>query len=177
MTGGGALTQDIFLQLRGDVAQPGGLRYYGTDTAGAPGWHPLPANIANLLLLEQRVKTLETQLGVLTTRVGVVESLAASNTSRIAALEAAAAQDGVVWHITAVNYAVAAGVNHVKVTTALVVITLPSAASVRSVIVKNGTSGTVSIMSVSLIDGFGSVFLAGFEAAKCVADGTTWNIA
>lgn len=43
LTGGGDLTANRTISLVGDAATPGNSRYYGTDGAGAKGFHPLPA--------------------------------------------------------------------------------------------------------------------------------------
>src|SRR5690606_34698660 len=43
LTGGGALSGDLLLQLAGDEVTPGADKFYGTDGAGGKGFHPLPA--------------------------------------------------------------------------------------------------------------------------------------
>lgn len=43
LTGGGDLTVNRTLTLVNDAAAPGNSRYYGTDGAGAKGYHALPA--------------------------------------------------------------------------------------------------------------------------------------
>lgn len=43
LTGGGDLTANRTISLVGDAATPGNSRYYGTDGAGAKGFHALPA--------------------------------------------------------------------------------------------------------------------------------------
>jgi hypothetical protein len=47
VTGGGDITTSRTLQLSGDAASPGNFQYYGTDGAGAKGYHPLPSGAAN----------------------------------------------------------------------------------------------------------------------------------
>ena len=41
LTGGGALSADLTLQLSGDVASPGTSFYYGTNSGGVKGWYSL----------------------------------------------------------------------------------------------------------------------------------------
>lgn len=176
MSGGGPLTSDISLQLRGDESDPGSLSYYGTDSEGKKGWHKLPENILSLISLEARVKALEIAMTALTVRVTAAENTIADHESRIISLEDLSVQDGVVWYVTAIDYVVTAGINHVKATTAGITITLPDALTIRKIVVKNATAGIVGVTSVSLIDGLASAFLAGQESIQCVADGTTWNI-
>lgn len=52
LSGGGALTDDIVLNLDGDQETPGGDRYYGTNAGGVKGWYSLPpgslATLANV---------------------------------------------------------------------------------------------------------------------------------
>ena len=160
--GGGDLSADRTFELYGDVNQPGNLRYYGTDASGNKGWHALPSNILDLINLEARVAALE--------------DTAADHETRILALEAYVAVDGVTWAITGVDYSVASGVNHVKCTASGITITLPAATSVRKITVKNQTDGIVAVTSVSLIDSVNTVYLAGREAGQFVADETLWNI-
>lgn len=157
------------LQLRNDKSDPGSLQYYGTDASGAKGWHALPENIQDLISLEQRVAALE----VIVAQVNVT---LLDHEERITALEDYVASDGVVWAITAVDYAVASGINHVKCTASGITITLPTAASVRKIVIKNQTDGVVVVTSASLIDSANTIYLAGREAVQCVADGSTWNI-
>jgi len=176
ISGGGALTADVTLQLRGDVSAPVPLAYYGTDAKGERGWQELPENIANLMALEVRVKVLETAVSALTARVVTAENVLGDHESRIETLENLSVMDGVVWFYTSLNYAVTPGINHVRANAAGITIELPSAAAIRSITVKNATSGIVAVSSVSLIDGVGTIFLAANEAVKCVADATTWNI-
>jgi len=155
VTGGGALAADIYLQLKNDETTPGSLYYYGTDINGNKGWHKLPDDIIDLAALVAQV---------------------ANHEVRITALEAWIGTDGVVWAITAVDYSVATGINHVKCTAAGITITLPAADSVRAITVKNQTDGVVAVTSASLIDTLNTVYLAGREGGQFVADGTLWNI-
>jgi hypothetical protein len=174
--GGGALSEDLVLELSGDENNPGQLYYYGTNSSGRKGWHALPENISDLVGLENRVASLEN-------RMTAAESLIQTNITdiaaldvRITALEAWRAVDGVSWAITAVSYSVASGINHVKCTASGITITLPVATSVRKITVKNQTDGSVTVTSASLIDSANSWLLAGREAGQFVADGTIWNI-
>lgn len=42
LQGGGYLTNDLTLELVGDVGAPGAYYYYGTNNAGAKGFYPVP---------------------------------------------------------------------------------------------------------------------------------------
>lgn len=174
--GGGPLSADITFMLKGDIENPGSLYYYGTNSSGVKGWHALPKNIVSLISLEARVAALEATSSEHTSRLDDHDTTLADHESRIAALEAAAASDFVAWQITAVDYTVATGINHVKCTAVGIIITLPAATTVRSITVKNQTGGVVSITSASLIDTAYTVYLGARDAAHCVADGTIWNI-
>ncbi|MGW8178692.1 MAG: hypothetical protein ACWGQW_08010 [bacterium] len=174
--GGGALSEDLVLELSGDENNPGQLYYYGTNSNGRKGWYALPENISDLVALENRVASLEN-------RMTAAESLIQTNITDIAALdvritvlEAWMAVDGVSWAITGVDYAVASGINHVKCTASGITITLPAATSVRKIVVKNQSTGDITIASASLMDTYATVTLPAEEAAQFVADGTIWNI-
>ncbi len=43
LSGGGALSADLTLELVNDVSSPGNSQYYGTDSGGTRGWFSLPA--------------------------------------------------------------------------------------------------------------------------------------
>jgi hypothetical protein len=43
LTGGGDLSANRIINLVGDTAAPGNLKYYGTDGSGTRGWYSLPA--------------------------------------------------------------------------------------------------------------------------------------
>lgn len=51
LAGGGDLSATRTLGLVGDTATPGNSRYYGTDSDGAKGFHPLPAGTSQTLVL------------------------------------------------------------------------------------------------------------------------------
>lgn len=50
VSGGGALNQDLTFQLLNDIANPGTLQYYGTNSAGVKGWHTIFAVQRSLTL-------------------------------------------------------------------------------------------------------------------------------
>ena len=45
VTGGGALSGDLSIDLIGDVSAPGNSYYYGTNGAGTKGWYALPVYV------------------------------------------------------------------------------------------------------------------------------------
>lgn len=174
--GGGALSSDLVLELSGDVNSPGQLYYYGTNSSGKKGWYALPENIANLLELENRVASLENRMTSAESLIQVnIDAIAALDV-RVTALEAWIAADGVSWAITGVDYAVATGINHVKCTASGITITLPAATSVRRVVVKNQSTGDITVASASLMDTYTTVDILAEESVTFVADGTIWNI-
>ena len=113
LDGGGDLTTDRTLSLVNDAATPGSSKYYGTDGAGARGYHDLPAGGGDSHVpdpaLETDGRSLEVSSGALvyaaeTSKVGHSHTLTdVTDSGTAAALNVPAAGDAAVGEVVKGN--------------------------------------------------------------------------